>query len=91
MKRMMIAAMLLLGSVSVFAADEKCEVELVAKEKVEKRAEESCTVTVDGTLKLMGTGFQISCSATSEKGCREALKEARSCVAELKKSLLSLF
>lgn len=91
MKRMMIAAMLLLGTVSVFAADEKSEVESVKIKKEEKQKAAVCTATVEGSLKVMGSGFQITCSATSDKNCRDAAREAKSCVEEVKKLLLSMF
>jgi hypothetical protein len=87
MKRMMIAAMLLLGTVSVFAADEKCEV--VSVKMKEKREVETCTASATGSIMLFGSGIKVECTATSDKGCKEAVRQARICVSDFIKSLLS--
>jgi hypothetical protein len=89
MKRMMIAAMLLLGTVSVFAADEKCEVVSVKMKMEEKREVETCTASATGSIMLFGSGIKVECTATSDKGCKEAVRQARICVSDFIKSLLS--
>jgi hypothetical protein len=91
MKRMMIAAMLLLGYVSVFASEGKGEERVEIGKKTELVQEIPCTVSVTGSVRVVGLSLQVNCSATSEKGCKEASIEAKNCVREIKKEIESMF
>lgn len=91
MKRVLVAAMLLLGTVSVFAAEGKIDREK-GKQEVKKEVkkmlnppgltyeQKSCTVTIGGEV-----GFfpffevEIKCTATATT-CKEASDDAQACL-----------
>lgn len=84
MKRVMIAAMLLLGSASIFASEGKC-VTVSAERKIAVNREEACTVSVDGHVRAFGMSMRVVCTASSATGCRAAVAEAKKCLDEVKK------
>lgn len=89
MKRVLVAAMMLLVTGSVFATDGKIEREQ-GKQEVNKEVkpsgslevnDKSCTVTISGTLRyLFVADATYSCSATATT-CQEASDDAQACVA----------
>ena len=82
MKRMIMAAMLLVSTVSVFAADVKSEnnkhVKLAEVKSIENRADE-CSMTLTATLGPSFAQIQVTCKGTAAT-CKEAGAIAISCI-----------
>lgn len=90
MKRMIMAAVLLVSTVSVFAADER-KGEIDIDQKIERQKEQGkvpvCEVTLETSINLPGISIKVACSASSTS-CREAIALANSCLAEAKKLIM---
>lgn len=85
MKRVLVAAMMLLVTGSVFATDvnvdrEKGKQEVKASEVKKEGLDKQCTVTLKGKLSyFLIADVEYSCSATAET-CKEATDDAMGCV-----------
>jgi len=89
MKRMIMAAMLLVSTVSVFAADVKSEgkkdekateVKIAAKEAVE------CSISITATIGPSWSSVTVTCTGTASN-CKEAVVTAKNCIEEAKKAI----
>ncbi len=90
MKRMIIAAVLLVSTVSVFATDvRKGEVknDQLIERKIDQEEPPVCTVTMETSISVPGVSVKVSCSASSST-CKEAIAMANSCLDEAKKILM---
>jgi hypothetical protein len=90
MKRMIMAAALLVSTVSVFAADiRKGDIDI--DHKIERNKEQMkgalCTVTMETSISVPGVSVKVSCSASSTS-CKEAIAMANNCLDEAKKLLI---
>jgi hypothetical protein len=90
MKRMIMAAALLVSTVSVFATDvRKGEVNI--DQKIERQKEQGrepvCEVSMETTISVPGISIRVTCTA-SASNCREAIQLANSCLAEAKKLIM---
>ncbi len=87
---MIMAAVLLVSTVSVFAADVK-KGETVIERKIEqqgkKEKEPVCSVTMETSLSAFGFSVKVSCTGSSTS-CKEAIAIANSCLNEAKKQLM---
>lgn len=91
MKRMIVAAMLLCGTVSVFAAENKSDVmdkNQIAIVKMEKEKSEGvvCTVSLSASIGPEYMQVTVTCSATANT-CKEAIATAKQCVDDAKKAV----
>lgn len=90
MKRVIMAAVLLVSTVSVFAAGENRDKVKNAQQK-EWRTDEVkspvCTVSMEGSISLVGVSVKVTCSA-SAASCKEAITQAAKCLDEAKQLLM---
>lgn len=91
MKRMMIAAMLLCGTVSVFAAEKKSDVKdrnivAVVKEEMENGDAVVCTVSLSASIGPEYMQVTVTCSASAST-CKEAIATAKRCIEDAKKAV----
>jgi hypothetical protein len=90
MKRVIMAAVLLVSTVSVFAAGENSEKVKVGQQNEWKTGgPESivCTVSMEGSVSLVGVSVKVTCSA-SASSCKEAITQAAKCLEEAKQILM---
>lgn len=90
MKRVIMAAVLLVSTVSVFAAGENSEkVKTVQQNEWRKAGAKSptCTVSMEGSVTLIGVSVKVTCSA-SATSCKEAITQAAKCLEEAKELLM---
>ncbi|MFZ9661824.1 MAG: hypothetical protein ACO29O_08095 [Chitinophagaceae bacterium] len=91
MKRMIVAAMLLCGTGSVFAAEQKSEmrnrdvISIVKKEKDQGEAV-VCTVSLSASIGPEYMQVTVTCSASAST-CKEAIATAKSCIEDAKKAV----
>lgn len=87
---MIMAAALLVSTVSVFAADVR-NVDMNIDHKIERIKEQMegalCTVTMETSISVPGVSVKVSCSASSTS-CKEAIAMANNCLEEAKKLLI---
>lgn len=85
MKRVLVAAMLLLVTISVFATEgeiDRGKVRVVQAVQGKRKMDKSCTVSIKGVVGVLPfAGSEFNCSATAET-CSEALDDAEKCVEE---------
>jgi hypothetical protein len=90
MKRVIMAAVLLVSSVSVFATGENREKVKIGQQN-EWRSEDpksiTCTVSMEGSVSLIGVSVKVTCSATASS-CKEAITQAAKCLEEAKQILM---
>jgi hypothetical protein len=82
MKRMIMAAMLLVSTVSVFAADVKSEVNRKADQieiKVKEKKVNECSMTLTATIGPSFAQVQVTCKGTAAT-CKEAGAIAKNCL-----------
>ncbi len=90
MKRVIMAAVLLVSTVSVFAAGENNDRVNNSQQKEWKTAEVKtpvCTVSMEGSVTLIGVSVKVTCSA-SAASCKEAITQAAKCLEEAKQILM---
>jgi hypothetical protein len=90
MKRVIMAAVLLVSTVSVFAAGENSDKVKNAQQKEWKTDEVKspvCTVSMEGSISLVGVSVKVTCSA-SAASCKEAITQAAKCLDEAKQLLM---
>ena len=95
MKRVMVAAMLLLVTGSVFATEVKVDREKVKQEVQQEKTvdkasavvlTEECTITLDGWIGLPFLGIRVSCQGTATT-CKRAAALVAKCVKETIKAV----
>lgn len=90
MKRVIMAAVLLVSSVSVFATGENREKVKIGQQN-EWRSKDpksiTCTVSMEGSVSLIGVSVKVTCSATASS-CKEAITQAAKCLEEAKQILM---
>lgn len=91
MKRMIVAAMLLCGTVSAFAAENKSDVKggnIVAVVKGEKENRDAvvCTVSLSASIGPEYMQVTVTCSASAST-CKEAIATAKQCIEDAKKAV----
>lgn len=90
MKRVIMAAVLLVSTVSVFAAGENSE-KVKTDQQNEWRKEDAksptCTVSMEGSVTLIGVSVKVTCSA-SATSCKEAITQAAKCLEEARELLM---
>lgn len=91
MKRMIVAALLLCGTVSVFAAEHKSDVKernMLAIVKKEKESREAvvCTVSLSASIGPEYMQLTVTCSASAST-CKEAIATAKQCIEDAKKAV----
>lgn len=95
MKRVLVAAMLLLGTVSVFATEgkmdrEKGKQEVKYEKTVDKSSadvlEEECTISLEGWIGIPYIGIHVSCSAKAAT-CKRAAEMVVNCVRDTIKAV----
>jgi hypothetical protein len=90
MKRMIVAAALLLSTVSVFAADVKSEGRNVQKKKEVKMSNldaSECSLSLTATFGPSWGQVTVTCKGTATT-CKEAVHIANNCLEEAKKAIL---
>jgi hypothetical protein len=90
MKRVIMAAVLLVSTVSVFAAEDNSERGKSGQQKEWKSENEQsivCTVSMEGSVTLIGVSVKVTCSA-SASSCKEAITQAAKCLEEAKQILM---
>ncbi len=90
MKRMIMAAMLLVSTVSVFAADvqrEGSKDEKRIEVNISKGETSECSISITATLGPTAASIQVTCTGTAAN-CKEAVSIASSCINEAKKALM---
>jgi hypothetical protein len=90
MKRMIMAAVLLVSTVSVFAADvRKGEVKI--DQRIERQKDQGkvpvCEVSLETSINFPGLSIKVTCTASSTS-CRQAIELAKSCLEEAKKLIM---
>ncbi len=89
MKRMIMAAVLLVSTVSVFAADVQREVSKDDKKievNIPKGETGECSIALTATLGPSAAQIKVTCTGTAET-CKEAVSIASSCINEAKKAI----
>ena len=89
MKRVMLAAMLLVSTVTVFASETKGN-ESKEEKKIEWKADEQkgeCTYSISAKVGPSWGQVEIKCSYTATT-CKEAIAKANSCVDEARKAIM---
>lgn len=90
MKKVIMAALLLVSTVSVFAGETSNEKEKSGQHKEWKKEEvksPTCTVSMEGAVTLPGVSVKVTCSATATT-CKEAITLAAKCLEEAKNILM---
>lgn len=90
MKRMIMAAVLLVSTVSVFAADVKSEVSNDQKKieiKVTDKENSECSMELSATFGPSWGSVKVSCKGTAPT-CKEAISIAMSCLNEAKRQIM---
>jgi hypothetical protein len=90
MKKMIMAAVLLVSTVSVFAGEtgnEKVKLSQHNEWKNEEMKNPTCTVSMEGAVSLPGISVKVTCSATAAS-CKEAITQAAKCLEEAKNILM---
>jgi hypothetical protein len=89
MKRMIMAAMLLVSTVSVFAADVKSEGRKDEKKKEVKIATKEaaeCSISITATLGPSWGSVTVTCTGTAST-CKGAVVTAKNCIEEARKAI----
>lgn len=84
------AAVLLVSTVSVFAGEidnQKEKIVPVKEWKTEKLENVMCTVSLEGSVTLIGVSVKVTCSATATT-CKEAVTQAAKCLEEVKNIMM---
>jgi hypothetical protein len=90
MKRVILAAVLLVSTASVFAAGENSDrgkIDPQKKWKTEDAMSPTCTVSMEGSVTLIGVSVKVTCSASATT-CKEAITQAAKCLEEAKQILM---
>jgi hypothetical protein len=90
MKKVIMAAVLLVSTVSVFAGETGNEKEKPGQHKEWKQEvvkNPTCTVSMEGAVTLPGISVKVTCSATAAS-CKEAITQAAKCLEEAKNILM---
>lgn len=87
---MIMAAVLLVSTVSVFAADVRKE-NANQDQKIEQQKKQEkvpvCSVTLETSINIPGVSVKVSCTGSSTS-CKEAIAIANSCLDEAKKLIM---
>ena len=89
MKRMIMAAMLLVSTVSVFAADVKSEGkkdEKTTEAKIATKEAAECSLTLKATIGPSFAQVEVSCTGSAAT-CKEAVSIAKNCLDEARKAI----
>ncbi|HSF45563.1 MAG TPA: hypothetical protein VLA58_06110 [Chitinophagaceae bacterium] len=90
MKKVIMAAVLLVSTVSVFAGETGNEKDKLSQNKEWKKQEVKdpvCTVSMEGAVTLPGISVKVTCSASAAT-CKEAITLAAKCLEEAKNILM---
>jgi hypothetical protein len=90
MKRMIVAAVLLVSTVSVFAADVKSEGKNDQKKeeiKISGKEASECSLSLEATFGPSWGNVTVTCKGTAPT-CKEAVSIAKNCLEEAKKAIM---
>jgi len=90
MKRMIVAAVLLVSTVSVFAADVKSDGrnDQVKKEtKISDEETSECSLSLEATFGPSWGNVTVTCKGTAPT-CKEAVSIAKNCLEEAKRAIM---
>lgn len=89
MKRLMLAAMLLVSTATVFATETKGKTEGKTTEttQVNRKQTDECTVSISGKVGPAFAQVEVKCSYTSSS-CQEALTQVKKCIQDAKSAVM---